>query len=165
MKKIIKYTLSALVAVLMLSFTLRADKQKTQYKCLIQMVNYSGEGAYVVVSVLDTDNNYVKTLQVMGDDTDWYSDITTWWAFQKTRSLSEIDAISGETLTGGERATFILNIDEKWMNKGYKLRFETAVEELSYTDDDLEIPLDTKSIRKKHEGKELIRYVRLLPLK
>lgn len=164
MKNIFKYTLLFALFIGFSSFTLKSDAAKKQYKVLVQMKNYTGEGAYVVVSVLNKKNQYIKTLQVMGDDSDWYPDLESWWDFQVNKKLSDIDAISGATISGGERSTFTINIDESWMNKGYKLRFETAVEEVDYHVADVEIPLTTSALKTKPQGKGFIRYVRLLPL-
>ena len=46
-------------------------------------------------------------------------------------------------------------------NKGYKLRFESAVEDQKYHVTDVEVPLTTESLADKTEGKGYIRYVRL----
>ena len=51
------------------------------------------------------------------------------------------------------------------MNKGYKLRFETAVEDDMYNLKDVEIPLTTEGILTKTEGKGYIRYVKLNKVK
>ncbi|RZK67235.1 MAG: DUF2271 domain-containing protein, partial [Pedobacter sp.] len=48
-------------------------------------------------------------------------------------------------------------------NKGYKLRFETAVEDNKYYVKDAEIPLTTEGLAAKTEGTGYIRYVRLSP--
>ncbi len=32
----------------------------TQYKCMVQMTNYVGEGAYIVVSLIDSKGKYEK---------------------------------------------------------------------------------------------------------
>ena len=47
------------------------------------------------------------------------------------------------------------------MNKGYKLRFESAVEDAKYFVNDLEIPLTTDAVTLKTEGKGYIRFVKL----
>ncbi len=36
------------------------------------MTNYMGEGAYIVVSLIDSKGAYEKTLYVMGSDKKWY---------------------------------------------------------------------------------------------
>ncbi|CAL2095879.1 conserved protein of unknown function [Tenacibaculum sp. 190524A02b] len=131
------------------------------YKCMIQMKNYSGEGAYIVISLLK-DGEYVETLYVQGDDEDWYSDITEWWQFQgKVRR--DIDAITGATVSGGNRTVSLLNIDNNKIDNGYKIRFESAVEDQEYYKDDIEFDLTSENIKNKMEGKGFIRYIRLMP--
>ena len=158
--KSLKITLSiTLLSALLWSFTTITT---TKYKCMIQMTNYTGEGAYVVVSLINPNGDYDQTLFVQGDDEEWYYDITQWWKFQgKVRA--DIDAITGATIAGGERAINVLDIDDSKINKGYKLRFETAVEDQEYYTKDIEFDLTTENLKAKHDGKGFIRYVRLMP--
>ncbi len=158
--KSLKITLSiTLLSALLWSFTTITT---TKYKFMIQMTNYTGEGAYVVVSLINPNGDYDQTLYVQGDDEEWYYDITQWWKFQgKVRA--DIDAITGATIAGGERAINVLDIDDSKINKGYKLRFETAVEDQEYYTKDIEFDLTTENLKAKHDGKGFIRYVRLMP--
>lgn len=126
------------------------------------MKNYSGEGAYVVISLLDAQGEYVETLYVQGDDSEWYHDITEWWGFYG-KKRNNIDAISGETLAGGERTISVINIDNAKIDAGYSLRFETAVEDQEYYSDDVRLELTRENISKKHEGNGFIRYIRMIP--
>ena len=57
----------------------------------------------------------------------------------------------------------VLDIDNTKLNKDYKLRFESAVEDKEYYVKDLEIPLTTDGLSAKTEGKGYIRYVRFSP--
>ena len=134
---------------------------KETIKCLLQMKNYSGEGAYIVISLLDRENKYIETLYVHGDDPEWYHEITSWWKFYG-KKRNNIDAISGETLAGGERGVNILSIDESKITDGCKLRFETAVEDKNYFEKDIEINLSEISYEKKYIGSGFLRYVRLI---
>lgn len=134
----------------------------TKYKCMVQLTNYTGEGAYIVVSILDAEGEYVKTLQVLGDDEKWYPDLPKWWAFHKGNNKPAIDGITGATIAGGERAMFMLEIDSEYIDQGYQLRFETSVEHQKYIPDDLVIPLSAESLSGKFEGTGYIRYVRIL---
>lgn len=136
--------------------------EKTSVKCLIQLKNYTGEGAYIVVSLLDPDGNYEETLYVQGKDSEWYSEITEWWRFYGKRR-PDIDAISGATIGGGERSINILQIPQDKIDKNYSLRFETSVEDQEYYKDDLEFALTTENLKSKKEGKGFIRYIRLMP--
>lgn len=129
---------------------------------MIQLTNYTGEGAYVVISLLNPQGEYEKTLYVHGNDEEWYHDISEWWRFYG-KKRPNIDAITGETIGGGERSISVIEIDESKINVGYKLRFETAVEDKEYYKDDVEFELTSELVNGKHEGKGFVRYVRLIP--
>lgn len=128
---------------------------------MIQMMNYTGERAYVVVSLIDPDGKYVKTLYVQGDDKEWYPDLKQWWKFSDG-SKEKIDAITGATIGNGQRNIISLSFDESQFDKGYTLRFESAVENQEYHTVDAEVPLETATISNKVDGKGYIRYVRMV---
>jgi len=150
-----------IAAVLVFCGTLAFDgiAQTKKYKCLLQMSNYSGEGAYISVSLINPQGNYEKTLQVMGDDKKWYKSLKEWYKFQ-ARKKENISAITGASITGGNRSITTFEIEDSKINKGYKLRFESAVENQKYHQDDVEVPLSSEGIATKTEGKGYIRYVR-----
>lgn len=155
-----KYSIVGIFTVLLLlSFT--QTTETTKYKCMIQMTNYNGQGAYVVISLLKPDGSYDKTLYVNGDDDEWYFDITKWWQFYG-KKRTNLDAITGATISGGQRSMSVIEIDTDQMNKGYKLRFETAVEDQEYYVDDVEVELNDTLTTQKIMGKGFIRYVRLI---
>ncbi|MBU2995284.1 DUF2271 domain-containing protein [Cellulophaga baltica] len=163
MKKVFKITFFATVAILVLSvysFTLKPAT--TKYKCMMQMINYTGEGAYVVISLINPEGAYEKTLYVQGDDSEWYHDITEWWKFYG-KKRSDLDAITGETIAGGARTISVIEIDDDKVNSGYKIRFETAVEDQEYYTKDAEFELTSESVKSKVEGTGFLRYVRMLP--
>ena len=137
-----------------------SSAQTTKYKCMIQMTNYMGEGAYIVVSLIDPKGNYEKTLRVMGSDKKWYKTLKSWHLYY-TKHPSNVSAISGASVTSGDRSVTVLEIDNSKINAGYKIRFESAVEDNKYYEKDLEIPLTTESLEGKAEGTGYIRYVRL----
>lgn len=129
---------------------------------MVQMTNYSGEGAYVAISLINPDGDYEKTLYVQGDDEEWYHDITEWWKFQgKVRA--DIDALTGATISGGERAISVIQIEDSKIDTGYSIRFESAVEDQEYYTKDVEFVLTSESVKSKTEGTGFIRYVRLMP--
>ena len=148
--------------VLITGITAFTISESTKYKCMIQMTNYEGEGAYIVISLLNPEGEYEKTLFVKGDDSEWYHDITEWWKFHG-RVRSDIDAITGATISGGNRAINVIEIPNDKIDKGYKIRFETAVEDQEYYADDVEFELTSESVNSKVEGKGFIRYIRMMP--
>lgn len=150
----------ATLAFALLSFDKPIDS--TPYKCMIQMKNYTGEGAYIVISLLNPEGKYEETLYVQGDDDEWYFDITEWWSFQG-KKRADIDAITGATISGGERTISVIQIPNDKIDKGYKIRFETAVEDQEYYKDDVEFELTSENVKSKIEGKGFIRYIRMMP--
>ena len=161
MKKILYTLLLSCCLVAFIGFI--TPKETINYKCLIQLTNYTGEGAYVVVSILNSDDEYIETLYVQGDDKEWYRDIKAWWKNLYGIKRPEIDAIVGETITGGQRKTILLKIPKDKIDLDYKIRFESAVEDQEYYKNDVEFDLTSDNLKSKKEGKGFIRYIRMIP--
>lgn len=157
MKSILKL---ALLPTFLFLISFQVTAQSSKYKCMLQMSNYMGEGAYVVVSLVSDKGDYVKTLYVMGDDKKWYKSLKEWNKFY-SKKPTNISATTGASVTGGDRSITTIEIEDSKVNSGYKLRFETTVEDQKYHVSDVEIPLITAGIAAKSEGKGYIRYVRL----
>ncbi|KQC01793.1 DUF2271 domain-containing protein [Pedobacter sp. Hv1] len=150
----------AIALVFMIPFTSAAQKPGvTKYKCMVQMTNYVGEAAYIVVSLVNPAGAYEKTLYVMGPDKKWYTHIKEWHKFN-TKKPANISAITGASVAGGDRSVTTFEIEDSKINAGYKLRFETAVEDKEYHVKDIEIPLTKEGLSGKTEGTNYIRYVR-----
>lgn len=134
--------------------------QLAKYKCMLQLTNYEGLEAYVVVSLIDENGNYKKTMYVFGTDKQWYNGFKEW---EKALAIKKekVDGITGASIASGDRGISVFTLDESLFNKGYKLRFETAVEDKAYHTDDVEISLTTADVSLKTEGKGYIRYVKL----
>ena len=154
-----KYSIYIVLSLVIGLFTNQASAQTSKYKCMLQMSNYVGEGAYVVVSLINPKGQYEKTLYVMGDDKKWYKDIKEWYKFYKKKN--KVDAKTGASIAGGDRSMTVLEIDDNKINAGYKIRFESAVENQKYHVTDAEVLLTTEGLAEKTEGKGYIRYVKL----
>ena len=157
-----KNTLTLLAALALLCGSFAQAQKAEPYKCMVQMSNYPGEGAYIVVSLVNPKGEYVQTLYVMGRDKKWYPDLKEWWKFQKAKK-QDISAITGASMAGGDRSVKVIEIDPATVGKGYSLRFETAVENQKYNVKDIEVPLTIENLSGKTEGGNYIRYVRLTP--
>ena len=137
-----------LVLIFLVSSLGFTPREVDKYKCMVQLINYTGEGAYLVVSVLDENDKYVKTLHILGDDEEWYPDLEKWYAFQETKN-ERLDGITGATIAGGERSIFAFEIDRQYINSNHKLRFETAVEDQKYVMDDVFLTLTEEELTAK----------------
>lgn len=141
-------------------FSSHSFAQSSKFKCMIQMNSYEGEGAYIIISLINPKGAYEKTLSVLGPDKQWYNTLKEWHKFQ-TKSNFKLSAITGASVGGGDRAMRTIEIDDTKLNKGYKLRFESAVEEQKYHVTDVEIPLTTEALAERASGKGYIKFVKL----
>lgn len=137
------------------------SEEDSTIRCMIQMKNYEGEGAYIVTGLVDDKGEYIRTLHVLGDDDEWYYELEEWWKFHG-RAKSSIDGITGSTISGGERTTFQFNVRKDEIDVGYGIRFESGVENEGYFPREAVIPLNSELPKGKIEGEGFIRYVRLL---
>lgn len=157
MKTSLKFTLLIFLITL---FSSNSFAQSSKFKCMIQMNSYEGEGAYIIISLINPKGAYEKTLSVLGPDKQWYNTLKEWHKFQ-TKSNNKLSAITGASVGGGDRAMRTIEIDDSKLNKGYKLRFESAVEEQKYHVTDVEIPLTTEALAERATGKGYIKFVKL----
>jgi hypothetical protein len=160
-----KFFKVVLVLIIIFGHSIAARAQKTEskkYKCMIQMTNYAGEEAYIVVSLINPKGVYEKTVYMFAKNKKWYKDLEEWHDFNKKKPAN-ISAITGASVAGGDRSVKVFEIDDSKINKGYKLRFEVAVEDKEYHARDLEVPLTSASLSGKIDGKGYIRYVRMSP--
>lgn len=134
-------------------------QQTTKYKCMVQMNSYIGDGAYIVISLIDPKGAYEKTLYVLGADKKWFKTLKEWHKFN-TGKPANLSAITGASVTGGDRSVNVIEIENSKLNAGYKLRFESAVEDKGYNVKDAEIALTTEALAAKSDGTGFIRYVR-----
>ena len=87
--------------------------------------------------------------------------ITKWEEHSNLEKKENLNGITGASVAAGDRSIATFALDASKMNKGYTLRFETAVEDNNYYVEDVVIALTTEEITKKTEGKGFIRYVKL----
>ncbi|QCX52692.1 DUF2271 domain-containing protein [Elizabethkingia sp. JS20170427COW] len=157
MKKILKTSVFTVIALL---FSSVLSAQTSKYKCMVQMTNYNGEGAYIVVSLVNPNGQYEKTLYMLGPEKKWYDTLKQW--HKEEGKTAKLNGITGASMAGGDRKIFNISIDNKYLNKGYKIRFESAVEDQKYVVSDAELNYTTAGVTAKTEGKGYIRYVKLV---
>ena len=137
--------------------------QTTKYKTMIQMNNYTGKEAYVVISLINPKGQYEKTLGVLGTDNEWYNTLKEWHKFN-SKKKEKLNGITGASVAGGARATRVIEFDTAKLNKGYKLRFESAVETQKYVAKDSEVALNSSDLDNKAgiKGSVYIKAVRFI---
>lgn len=147
------------VVGLLLGFSLNVAAQKTTYRCMVQMDSYSGEAAYVVISLINPKGQYERTLLMMGPDKQWYNGFKEWFKFYS--KTNKVNARTGASIGGGDRRIVTIELEDALLGKGYKVRFETSVEEQKYYETDVELPATAEGLAGKIDGKGYIKYVRI----
>ena len=152
-----------LVGLVVILMATAAFAQTTKYKTMIQMNAYSGKEAYVVISLINPKGQYEQTLGVLGTDNEWYNTLKEWDKFQKVKK-QKLNGITGASVAGGARATRVIEFDTAKLNKGYKLRFESAVETQKYVAKDAEVALNSADLDNKAgiKGSVYIKAVRFI---
>lgn len=154
---------TAALAVIALLMSTVFSAQTTKYKVMLQMQNYTGKNAYVIISLINPKGGYDKTLSVLGDDNEWYNTLKEWEKFRKVKK-EKLNGITGASVAGGARATRVIEFETAKLEKGYKIRFESAVETQKYHSKDAEIALSSAALNNKEgvKGSGYIRNVRFI---
>ena len=136
-----------------------AFAQATEAHVQVQLNDYDGERAYFSVYLVNPEGRYQSTLWVSGDEEKWYPDLAAWWKYL-SRAPQELDAITGASTGAGERANLTLEIAPEFIDAGYKLRVETAVEDALNHTVDAEIDLSAAKSGEKAAGTGYVRFIR-----
>ena len=154
--------------LLLISLSFSPKKESISLKCMIEMKDYSGEGAYINISIVSKEN-YLKTIYVLGNDKAWFSEMKSFWKYIRDNKLyldkdfyPIIDGISGATISGNQKRVIILKIPKSFLNKNHQLRFETAVEDEGYFANDVNFVLSKKGLNKSYSGQGFIRNVKFI---
>jgi hypothetical protein len=97
---------------------------------------------------------------MLGPEKKWHDTLKQW--YKADGKKAKLNGVTGASVAGGDRSIFTFSVDDKFLNKGYKIRFESALEDQKYHVSDAEIPFTTAGIAEKAEGKGYIRYVKLI---
>lgn len=127
---------------------------------MVQLINYKGDKAYFSMYLVNPAGRFEKTLYVSGEEQRWYEEgLPRWWKY-KTRAEEKVDGITGASTGNGDRLITKIEIDDSFVDAGYKIRVATSVEDIANTPNDVEFELTTENIRKKLVGNTYVRYVR-----
>lgn len=162
MKKMFRSLLLPLAILLMGITSLMAQSNK--YRCLLQMNTYKGPKAYVAVSLIAPNGQYERTLKVLGANHRWQNSLKEWHKAQKNNK-AQLDGVTGASIAGGDRNVFIVTLEDKLLDKGYSIRFETSVEDQKYYAKDAEIKLNKADFTERKAGTGYIKFVKLTPSK
>lgn len=116
-----------------------------------ELQNYSGNGAYLAIYLTNAQGQYQDTLWVAGQKTKYYKHLTGWARASGLRT-SEYDGISGASVTSGKTLTVTLDLDDTYIDSGFQLRVDSAVEDMRDNRNDVLVPLTSEGAGKPVNG-------------
>lgn len=150
---------AAAIGFSLLAFTAANSAYAAEATVLVQMNNYEGDEAYFALYLVNPEGRYEQTLWVSGDEERWYPDLNRWFRYL-SRNPQELDAITGASTGGNDRAIIHLEIDDALIDAGYALRVETSVEDRENYFEDVEVGITTDGQRARTQGTGYVRYIR-----
>lgn len=157
LNKTASLAISALLATGMVAASATAAYAKT-VPILVQLDNYTGEKAYFVAYLVDAKGKYQKTLWLSGNEQKYFPDLPNWWKYL-SRNPQELDGITGASTASGDRNIIKIEIEDEFIDAGYKLRIETAVEDQQHHPLDVEVEFSIANAKQKIAGTGYVRTV------
>lgn len=120
-----------ITAILALSAVLALPSlaQAKQVTLTTELNGYQGDGAYVAIYLTDANGSYQETLWVAGGKAKYYKHLRD-WARGSGLKASEYDGKTGASLASGKTLITTIEVPDNWLDAGYQLRIDTAVEDL-----------------------------------
>lgn len=136
--------------------TLPAQAQAREITFTTQLNDYGGDGAYLALYLTDEGGKYQKTLWISGEKSKYYKHLRD-WARGSGLKQAEYDGISGASVTSGRTLDVTLEVDDAFIDSGYQVRVDSAVEDMRDNRADVVAPLTTKGSGKPVSGRGYIR--------
>lgn len=120
-----------ITAILALSAVLALPSlaQAKQVTLTTELNGYQGDGAYVAIYLTDANGSYQETLWVAGGKAKYYKHLRD-WARGSGLKASEYDGKTGASLASSKTLITTIEVPDNWLDAGYQLRIDTAVEDL-----------------------------------
>lgn len=146
----------ASVLALASAMTVAEQAQAREVTFTTQLKNYGGDGAYVVIYLLDSAGQYKGTLWMAGGRPRYYRHLTD-WRRASGGNLGEIDGITGASVGSGRTLAIKADLADALIDAGYQIRIDTAVENMSENPADVTVPFTTKRAGKPVSGHGYVR--------
>jgi hypothetical protein len=121
-----------------------------------QLTNYRGDGAYLAINLTDSNGVYQGTLWIAGRDSEYYKHLRGWARGSRMRH-AEYDGLTGASITSGRTLTMTLNLDDSFIDNGYEIHVDTAVEDRRDNRSDVVVPLTSDGAGKSVSGRGYVK--------
>jgi len=117
-----------------------------------QLTNYRGDGAYLAIYLTDSKGVYQGTLWIAGQDSEYYKHLRGWARGSRMRR-AEYDGLTGASVTSGRALKITMNLDDAFIDSGYEIHVDSAVEDMRDNRSDVVVPLTTDGAGKPVSGR------------
>lgn len=122
----------------------------------IELKSYSGDGAYLAIYLTNAKGQYQETLWVAGQKSKYYRHLTGWARASGLR-VSEYDGLTGASVSSGKTLTVTLDLADAYIDGGFQLKVDTAVEDMRDNRNDVVVPLTTEGAGKLSVGRGYVK--------
>lgn len=131
---------------------LSAQASAREMTFTINLKDYAGDGAYLVLYLTNAQGRYQQTLWVSGQKSKYYKHLSGWARGSRLNSI-EYDGMTGATTASGSTLVVTLDVSDAYIDTDYQLRVDTAIEDLRDNRDDIVSPLSTDGAGKIRSGR------------
>lgn len=149
----LKSMLSALV--LSTAFVLPGLAQAKPVTLTVNLTQYGGDGAYVVLYVTDASGAYAGSLWMAGGKSKYYRHLSDWARFTG-ENVAEVDGITGASVGAGRSLELTMDLSDALFDAGYTLHVDAAVEDMRDSPNEVEVPLTSAGAGKPVQGRQYI---------
>lgn len=135
---------------------LSAQTSAREIALTTELKNYGGDGAYLVLYLTNTKGQYQDTLWIAGQKSKYYKHLSG-WARGSGQRTSEYDGVTGASVASGKTLTVTLDVADAYIDSGFQLRVDTAVEDMRDNRNDVVVPLTSEGVGKPAAGRGYVK--------
>ena len=121
---------------------------------------YSGDGAYVVVYITDSQGRVHSTLRVAGPKAKYHKHLSN-WNRAAGAARRPLDGVTGASVGSGQILKVNVDLADALIDAGYQIRVDTAVENQRDVPSDVVAPLSKAVNGRTHPGAGYVQSLRI----
>jgi len=121
-----------------------------------ELQSYRGNGAYLAIYLTNTEGQYQDTLWVAGQKSKYYKHLAGWARGSRLRT-NEYDGLTGASVTSGKTLTVTFDLADRYIDSGFQLRVDSAVEDMRDNRNDVVVLLTSAGAGKPTTGRGYVK--------
>lgn len=126
-----------------------------QVTLTVNMANYGGNNAFLVVYLIDAQGKYAQTLWMAGGRAKYYRHLTDWYR-TTGGNPGDISGITGASVGSGRQLKVTVDLADALLDAGYQLHVDSAVEDMRESPSEITMPLTAAGAGKPARGQRYI---------